>query len=172
MRVIKGLFLFCFLGIAFSACFNEPEFSIVPKISFNKIVFRDAADGLSDTLILHLDFKDGDGDLGLDEDQRAAPFNAAYYFLGDGLGDTTKVDTDVVFDTNGREYTLLRSSGMPGKLVTNKTRNNPAYAYLPPFPDCLQYSPDELLVPAGAIDATYKIIDTLFSGSQPFYLIS
>jgi hypothetical protein len=168
MRVIKGLFLFCFLGIAISACFDEPEFSIVPEITFKKIVFRDAsAANIVDTLSLYLDFKDGDGDLGLGENQRGEPYNATFYFLADGLGDTTKVATDVVFDTNGKEYTLLNSVGLTGKLVTNETRNDPAYAYLPVYDptSCLDYSPDEVLVPATVVDASYTRIDTLYAAN-------
>lgn len=178
MRVIKGLFLFCFLGMAISACFDEPEYSVIPEISFKKVEFREGT-GAVDTLMLYLNFKDGDGDLGIRPDELGEPFNSAFYFLADGNGDTTQIGTDEVFDETGKQYTVLNSIGMTGKLVTNETRNDPDYAYLPIYVtnDCLNYSDVELLVPADAVDNSYNIIDTLYASNPngpPFryYLVA
>ncbi|MGB3466893.1 MAG: hypothetical protein WBA74_16550 [Cyclobacteriaceae bacterium] len=62
MRYISFLFLLLSV-IALSGCFRPPEFPAEPEIVFNSIVFKEGPEG--DTLILAIDFQDGDGDLGL-----------------------------------------------------------------------------------------------------------
>jgi len=81
------------MAVALNACFKAPEFPITPEITFNDIVFKDVS-GLAtaDTLILTINFKDGDGDLGLDEAEndfifdggRAYPVMNKLYFELDG----------------------------------------------------------------------------------------
>ena len=175
MKVIKGLVLFGFLGISISACFNEPEFSILPEISFSKIEFKETpAAGDLDTLILYINFKDGDGDLGLNDDYLDEPYNDFFYFLSDGLGDTTKFSTSIVYTTTGTPYFLLNSGNATGKLVTNRTRLEPNYGYLPEYDpnSCLNYNVTQLLVPESTVDASYNIVDTLENQANAvFYVI-
>lgn len=174
MRVIKGLFLFCFLSVGISACFDAPEFDVTPEITFDKVQFKEVEGvATNDSLILYLHFRDGDGDLGVYQDDLEEPFNAAYYFIADGTGDTTKLATTQVYDTDEKPYQLLKTEGNPGKLVTNRTRNQPGYSYLPIYDNtCAHYADAELLVPASAADNTYNIVDTLHDqGGNAYYLI-
>jgi len=182
MKVTKGLILLCFLAILISSCFNPPEFTNTPEISFDKIQFKEVPGaGTNDSLILYINFKDGDGDLGLDPDDpyySQAPFHSSYYFLttpGCSVGscDTTKVSTRLVNDEEDIPYVLLNSSGLSGKLVTNKTRNQAGYTYLPAYTvnNCEFYSEDRILVPEAAADASYNILDTLYQGTAKFFLI-
>src|SRR6478735_5612912 len=102
MKCIKGLVLPCFLAISLSSCFDPPEFKNTPDITYEKIQFKEVPGaGTNDSLILYLNFKDGDGDLGLDPDDpiySQDPYNSSYYFLttnGCTVSpcDTTKVST-------------------------------------------------------------------------------
>lgn len=66
-------------GMAFSGCLNAPDYAIEPAIDFNRIdvvhVPRSSVAAV-DTLHFLVDFRDGDGDLGLSEDDiNVAPFN-------------------------------------------------------------------------------------------------
>lgn len=182
MKAIKGLILFCFLSISISSCFNPPEFTNTPEISFDKIQFKEVAGaGTADSLILYIKFRDGDGDLGLDPNDPQysdEPFHPSYYYLTDPdcIGspcDTTKVATSLVYDTEGIPYVLLNSEGVDGKLVTNRTRNESGYGYLPSYisGNCEYYSEDQLLVPEASADDTYNILDTLFLGPDLFLVI-
>jgi hypothetical protein len=182
MKVIKGLVLLCFLAVLVSSCFDPPEFKNIPEITYNKIQFKEVPGaGTNDSLILYINFKDGDGDLGLDPDDpefSQDPFNSSYYYLtttGCTVGcDTTKVSTRIVYDTENVPYVLLNSSGINGKLVTNKTRNQAGYSYLPAYTpnNCEFYSEDRILVPEAAADASYNILDTLYNGpTNRFFLI-
>src|SRR5690349_6214269 len=85
MKGIQGLVLICFLAISISSCFDPPEFKNTPEITYDKIQFKEVEGaGTNDSLILYINFKDGDGDLGIDPDDEVyaeAPYNSSYYFL-------------------------------------------------------------------------------------------
>jgi hypothetical protein len=181
MKGIQGLILLCFLAISISSCFDPPEFNNTPEISYDKIQFKEVEGaGTNDSLILYLHFKDGDGDLGLDPDDpkyAQDPYHSSYYYLttpGCAVGqcDTTKVSTRQVFDSEGVPYILLNATGA-GKLVTNRTRTEPGYTYLPAYTvnNCEFYSEDRVLVPDAAADASYNILDTLYSSTSRYFLI-
>src|SRR3979490_880051 len=86
MRLIRSLVGMVMLAVAFNACFKAPEFSIVPEIEYNDIIFRKGATPIkgeptpADTLILTINFKDGGGDLGLDATETGIPYNDKYYY--------------------------------------------------------------------------------------------
>jgi hypothetical protein len=80
MKVIKGLAFFFLIVIGIGSCFDPPEYPTTPIIEFSKIEYVDAA---WDSLFLYIDFKDGDGDLGLKTDDpvyRSAPYNDAFFY--------------------------------------------------------------------------------------------
>lgn len=70
-----------FLGILIliTSCNEAPEFPNTPKIEFNNIIFKDVSQE-ADSLIVYIDFEDGDGDLGLGTEELAPPFNEKNYF--------------------------------------------------------------------------------------------
>lgn len=183
MKASKDLILFCFLGILIGSCFNPPEFSDIPEIDIEKIQFKETpAPADFDTLILYLNFKDGNGDLGfdlLDPIYSENPFNDSFYFLADGLGDTIQVTTQVVYTTDGnKSFDLLNAPfDVTGKLATDRTRTLPNYGYLPVYDpnSCLNYSLSEILVAEAdnVVDGTFNIIDTLFmsDSNERFFLV-
>lgn len=98
------------------SCVTPPEYPIEPEIGYESIFFKKGE--FTDTLLLTINFKDGDGDLGLHPDFDVnEPYNALWYF----------VKTD-------------------GNFLTYKDRNAPPYDTLPPysFPYyCTNYSIEE-----------------------------
>ncbi len=62
-----------------SGCFNPPELPVEPEIVFNDVLFKDLTNE-ADSLIIIVDFQDGDGNLGLEKDEILAPFNDKAYF--------------------------------------------------------------------------------------------
>jgi len=84
MSLIRSLIVFSIVGLAIISCFEPPEFSRVPSIDLADLKFKDVGDvSEPDSLIISLNFRDGDGDIGLDasnfEDQNF-PYNNKYYF--------------------------------------------------------------------------------------------
>ncbi len=71
------------LVVAFAGlwgCVKKPSYPIVPEIEFVSLKRFSAGTGL-DSLRLTIRFKDGDGDLGLGQDDTAFPFS---FFMPDG----------------------------------------------------------------------------------------
>ena len=105
MRWIRNVSCAFLLMAAINACFSPPNYPIVPQIEFDNICYgKSTKPGGLDSIVLSLKFKDGDGDL--------------------GLNDSYNQDTT---------FTLQRYYNYKGALVTYKTkRQNPSLG-LPDF---------------------------------------
>src|SRR5688572_26799642 len=86
MKTIKGLATFVLLCVVLGACFNPPEFSVVPNIRYESVIFKENPNPvLKDSLVIIINFQDGDGDLGLDVKQTDDPYHFYnYYLVNDG----------------------------------------------------------------------------------------
>jgi len=103
MRPVSSWGAICGLAVLFMAsCFDPPQYSPIPSIEFDNVIFKDIADAsLADSLIVTVRFKDGDGDMGLDPSEIAIPYNNKYYFkFSDGSFITYKTRrTNPNYDT-------------------------------------------------------------------------
>lgn len=80
LRTLSGAALFCLTGAGLPSCINAPDYPIEPSVDFKDIqvvhIPRSNGQLAIDTLKFALNFRDGDGDLGLSqEDLAVAPFN-------------------------------------------------------------------------------------------------
>ena len=78
MKFLKAnLWLLALATLTLPACLQAPEYSDTPVISLNSITATrlDTRLGTRDTVIITLDWRDGDGDLGLDDTDTEPPFN-------------------------------------------------------------------------------------------------
>ena len=81
MKSIWGLSLVAIFGLFAVSCLEAPQYSEIPDIEFEQIVFKDIKDASSaDSLILSIKFRDGDGNIGLDPSETQEPYNDKYYF--------------------------------------------------------------------------------------------
>ncbi|MEX1238312.1 MAG: hypothetical protein WEB30_01290 [Cyclobacteriaceae bacterium] len=139
MKLIKGLGLLSFLVIFSGSCFEPPEFPAVPQIEFEGVEFVDSPEPSEfDSLILHLNFKDGNGDLGFNEsaDDISFPFHNADFYQ-ENNGSLEPLYTTTFPDG---EYDLLHiPDPTQGKLVVFRTRKNPEYGFLPATFHCSAY---------------------------------
>ena len=93
--------LIALLSVSVFACVSEPEFSNVPEIGFNDIkVFTKSSEGLLsvskvDSVVMSISFRDGDGDLGLTEED----YNAYVKKTGDSI---RTFDVDIFISKNGK----------------------------------------------------------------------
>ena len=73
----------CLVGLSLSSCLSAPEYPLEPSIDFKSLTMvRNIPSGANmteiDTLTFALDFRDGDGDLGLsDADIKVSPYSDA-----------------------------------------------------------------------------------------------
>ena len=84
-------------------CDKGPEIPVIPNIEFEEIIFKEVENG-QDSLIISLNFEDGNGDLGLNGEENDPPYHDVSYFLDD-----------------------------EGALLTLAHRERPEYDTLPPF---------------------------------------
>lgn len=169
--VVVAFPLAIILGFLLISCFDQPEYSNVPEIEFENIQFvkGETSSGVDDSLILYINFKDGDGDLGLDEDQLDEPYNSTYYYLADGEGGMTQVGTNLPY-TNLQPMIYYSSKELTGKLVTVRTREEEGYEDLPEYEDpydCTTYTYGELWISeqhASIFDDTYNLDSTIQGG--------
>ena len=103
MRGKTGSIAFFLSIFLLYGCFTAPEYPIIPNIGYEDIAFKEVPN-LQDSLILTINFTDGDGDLGLFPDENNAPYNSLFVF--------EKED---------------------GRLLTLGDRANPPYDTLPPY---------------------------------------
>ncbi len=72
MRWIRNFGASLILMGVIGACLKQPELSVIPKISIQSASFvKGSTSTTSDTIIMVLNFADGDGDLGLNQDETA-----------------------------------------------------------------------------------------------------
>ena len=176
MKIIKGLGIFFFLAIGFSSCFDPPEFPNRPEIGYEDIYFKVTPNIVdADTLALVITFKDGDGDLGLSEDDptyKSFPYNDVFFYQENS---TEKLSTYTVTSNTNEQYQILDiPNPAAGKLIfprTKKTDNT-----LPEY-NCLNYTyiaGRNLLIEENdlaVLDSFVKITDTLTSSTSRFFEI-
>ncbi len=93
--------LIAFLSVSVFACVSEPEFSNIPEIGFSDIkVFTKESKGdlgtsKVDSVVMTISFRDGDGDLGLTEED----YKAYVKKTGDSV---RTFDVDILIAKNGK----------------------------------------------------------------------
>jgi hypothetical protein len=84
MRVRYFIIIFIFLGFAFtiSSCKKTEKYPIEPSITFNNFYKISNGTNIDNYGLLELDFTDGDGDIGLSENDLNPPFDSTsvYYY--------------------------------------------------------------------------------------------
>jgi hypothetical protein len=172
MKALKGLLLFGISTLLMGACFNPPEFAIVPQIDFKSIYFKEATGaGVKDSLVVTISFKDGDGDLGLSATQIEPPYHDINYFLAKD-GEIIPIEKETRY-TDQPQFVRI-PNGVTGKLVTSRTAEEPAYAsQLPSFNDpfsCTFFSYTSVYVSEediGIFDTSYNLDTVLRSDRFP-----
>lgn len=143
MKIIRGAAFFVFFSIIFGSCFDEPKFPDTPEIEFVKMEFVEVGSFIdADSLIVYIDFKDGDGDLGIAPDAiDDPPFHTLNFYTGTG-GQTAQIAprlydlSELSYGSNGKvpkelSYVFEVIPSGSGKMVTLSDRNSP-YTFLPP----------------------------------------
>lgn len=158
-RLIIGLFLPAFV----ISCFNPPEYPVVPEIEFNSLKFVDTPDPVGqlvfDTLVLKINFKDGDGDIGFsDADLQVSESTAKYAerIYIDKSGQRWAIDDLLKLSqsTNQGDKTFYAS------LLKFSSRKTAPFDTLPAFTkpyDCINWAilQNTAVSPAKTIDTLY-----------------
>lgn len=170
MRIVKGLLLFA-VSVLVTACFDPPEYSNTPLIEFVSVSFTEGtSSNPTESLVVTISFRDGDGDLGLPGDAIEEPYQDIFY----GLANNGRIsDAGKKTEFSDLPQFVHVPEGVTGKLVTVRTLEDPEYADdLPPFAgvqeSCTDYKLQTVYIlekDKHIIDASYPDIDTLRGGS-------
>lgn len=102
--MIRFQVLFFFFILLFGGCVEVPDFSKTPLISFNSVSFKDESP--IDYIYLTINFKDGDGDLGLsNSDIQNSPFTEIIDSAGIQVSNPNHYNIfPFLFRKNGEKY--------------------------------------------------------------------
>jgi len=136
MRLIRNLIgAVVFMAIV-DSCFSPPIYSIVPEIEFSNICYGKAKPGGGlDSIVVAFKFKDGDGDLGLNDSYiQDTTFAFQFYYNFEGALVTYKTKRknpslglpDFVTPFNCTDWEVKRNSGNV-VIDTLFTKFNPNY---------------------------------------------
>lgn len=107
MKLKNSIFVALLLLSVWVGCISPPEnFPTVPQIDFNNLEFVQAPG--ADSLIITIDFRDAEGDLGLNAKDIFPPFNELNYITDDaGQYITYSQRPDDAPDFNNRDWVIF-----------------------------------------------------------------
>lgn len=174
MKIIKGISIFIGMVLIMGSCFDPPEFPSVPEIEYEGIEFI-----APDSLILRIHFRDGDGDLGLSNDDLnyiSYPFNNQFFFQTNPDGTLDTLYTFGAASPTNQYHIIEIADPAKGKLVFPRTRKNPAFSFLPAY-GCVDYeyviAARNLLIDMddqAALDPFVRRLDTLDGAGGTRYI--
>ena len=115
MRKIWYLYLLIFI----ISCKNDDNISETPSISHESIVFKKSPNNITqDSLILTINFIDGNGDLGLSNDENNYPYHPYNAIIDQNFNWVTYGSMDVspplyVYEPNGMYYPFSNEDNRP-----------------------------------------------------------
>ncbi len=108
--IVNNTFLTISLLVLLSSCFRDPEFSDTPRIAFGGLQFFPIEDG-ADSLLLTINFEDGDGNLGLGRNETDPKFNAFCFFDSiTGAKSLTRIPTAIKFGEFNEANEVVRTT--------------------------------------------------------------
>jgi hypothetical protein len=106
--MVKNPLWFLLIILGFISCHEKPTFPDVPSISFNQFYFKEIAEYSLDSLIINLNFEDGNGDLGLASFETEYPYQLLDAVV-DSNGDTLRFgDDNAPAEYNCVDYEIIR----------------------------------------------------------------
>ena len=161
---------------------DKIQYTIEPQLDFVSVDFKTGSSTSTsiDTIAVTFHYRDGDGDIGLTEQDRGVPYQAFNFFLENGSTLTPVPGGRVDADYNGgvSSFVLISPGTATGTLATLDTREKPAFSGLPPllYPyTCLNYRAGNVLVAAdnkNILDDSHVISDSLTISGGKFYILS
>lgn len=158
------IWVFPLILLAVSSCYEAPEFPVVPEIAYKSVKFYDVPESNdplvddTDSLVVTIDFQDGDGDLGLgslSNEELSFPYHSHYYVTTDNrlvitppanaklLGPSSN-DTMPPFNVCV-DYQLAKIHETTGKVIPYRVGGSEKTEYEKAFPD--PNNPDGSLLP-------------------------
>ncbi|MBS1508453.1 MAG: hypothetical protein JSS79_17575 [Bacteroidetes bacterium] len=123
MQWIRTFLVVMVLILLVDSCLKQPEYNVIPEITLQDLIFKpgNINKGIQDTLKIILNFRDGDGDLGVGSaDSAYRDFYNPWYVIYDTI-------------TKNTDYTVYKTATLAPqvKYITYRTRKLAAFDTLP-----------------------------------------
>lgn len=113
--MVKNPWWFLLIFFSLFACKDRPTFPLTPSINLNEFYFKQIKDFSLDSLIIKIQFEDGDGDLGLDATETYPPYQLLDVVTDPITGDTIKFgDEGAPLEYNCVDYEIVRKESTVG----------------------------------------------------------
>lgn len=160
MRKITFLFFVC-TSFVVAGCFSPPEFDVKPTISLLGYEIY-AISEFEDSVVINIEFEDGDGDLGLRGDENFPPYHPYTAFQHPDGGLIKFGDSDTLPDYTCFFYeTILNEDDSAGNTVDT--------IYVQRNPNRFNYTVDILEQKFGEEDFELFVFGDPFGCLSPFY---
>ncbi len=89
MKLVKNILVFGLLSIVINGCFENPKYPAVPQIEVlnSELYYGKSRTGGLDSIVVALRFTDGNGDIGLNDDDKGDFKYALQYYYRTGIDD-------------------------------------------------------------------------------------
>lgn len=114
---------FMVTGFAMASCYEKPELPVIPAISVNDFYFKTIPNVTLDSLVLTINFEDGDGDLGLESFETDPPYHLFDIFVI--AGDTLMLgDNDTLPPYNCVDYEIFNPGPSADTVFVRRNPNH------------------------------------------------
>lgn len=129
----KSLLLLVFVALlGLSSCYEEPNFPMEPRLvgfdGDNGIRFVDVPNTVADSLIIRVEFQDGNGDLGLISDEPNPILREPFFIPLDEDGDYHYYDAEVDGEYDCTVFAFVNVVGRDTIRDTIEVERNPFYS--------------------------------------------
>jgi len=115
-KVLKYLIVFVLIAVVLGACRKAETYPIIPEIKFESYLrLYNPTLNVYDRGVLKISFTDGDGDIGLRQDQTAPPYDYNFFidYFEIQYGDTVQVFPTIIDPGTGEIDTLTFNQRIP-----------------------------------------------------------
>ncbi len=113
--MVKNPLWFLLIILSLASCQERPTFPETPTIGLNEYYFKLIQNLSLDSLVIKLQFEDGDGNLGLYSDETDPPYHLMDVQIDPVTGDTLRFgDPNTPEDYNCVDYEIIRKESSAG----------------------------------------------------------
>jgi hypothetical protein len=161
---------------------EDPNYPVEPFIEFRELSFingetNSGSSYATDTIALIFRYRDGDADLGLNQDPAdlKSPYHSIFLFTTDAAASIEKINTTITESDIQLYISPELTTGVDHKLITLATRQKQGYGFLPDF-SCSRYMTDNRILLAenqlAQLEFPPLFGEKITIGTKAFHLVS
>jgi len=114
MKLIRNILYAVLLMVGLNACFETPTYPVVPQIEILNDELYYGKSSTGDSIVVVLKFKDGDGDMGLsDDDNDVFEYAFKYYYKTGNVINNKNELVNYKFKRNNPTFKIFKNDTLP-----------------------------------------------------------